>query len=93
MDPLEVLDAVRRAGSSVRLAPDGRFVVAQPSMKVWSLLAANRALLHAVLLGAQTGHVWGRCNRCGEGRLIRNGTSPRCVMTPGCEGRHLEPTP
>jgi hypothetical protein len=93
MDPLEVLDTVRRAGSSVRLAFDGRFVVAQPSTKVWSLLAANRALVHAVLLGARTGHAWGRCDQCRQGRLIRNGTTPRCSMTPGCAGRHVEPTP
>lgn len=93
MDPLNVLDAVRCAGSNLSLRPDGRLVMSRPSINAWSLVVANRPLVHAVLLGARTGHTWGRCDRCGEGRLIRSGTSHRCAMTPGCEGRHLAPTP
>jgi hypothetical protein len=92
MDPLDVLDTVRRAGSSVRLSPDGRLVMSQPSTRLWSLVAANRALVHAVLLGTRTRHAWGRCDRCGEGRMVRVGHTPRCAMTPGCEGRHIPET-
>src|SRR5262245_38734628 len=89
MDPLDVLDGVRRAGSRVRLRPDNRLAISRPSTKVWSLVASNKALIYAVLVGARTGHAWGRCSHCGEGRMIQVAHRPRCAMTPGCEGRHI----
>lgn len=89
MDPLDVLDGVSRAGSSVRLRPDNRLAMSRPSIEAWSLVVSNRALVHAVLHGTRTGHAWGRCNHCGEGRMIRVVHTPRCAMTPGCEGRHI----
>jgi hypothetical protein len=53
------------------------------------LVRANRALLHAVLYGARTEHVWARCDECGAGMMRRKRAKPRrCVFTPRCDGRH-----
>jgi hypothetical protein len=36
-------------------------------------------------------HVWTRCDTCGEGSMVRRGKTPRCRMTPHCEGQHIAP--
>ena len=34
-------------------------------------------------------HVWAPCSACGEGTMRKKCDKPkRCVMTPGCDGRH-----
>jgi hypothetical protein len=35
-------------------------------------------------------HVWAACDVCGEGIMRAKGAGPKkCVITPGCEGRHV----
>jgi hypothetical protein len=52
------------------------------------VIRANRVLLHTVLMGERTGHVWARCDVCGEGRMTQSGRAARCAMTAGCPGHH-----
>jgi Protein of unknown function (DUF3631) len=91
IDPLDVIDIVDQNG--LKLESFGhRLYLGPPPVPplIKELIAAHRELLIALDIGRRSGHVWGRCDDCGEGRLIRSGTSPRCAVTPGCEGRHVE---
>jgi hypothetical protein len=91
-DPLEVLDALDGLGVRVGLdRQTGKLRVRPVPVPdaARELLLSNRALVHAVLLGAETGHSWARCSVCGEGRMAQAGRTPACSMTPGCEGRHV----
>jgi hypothetical protein len=95
-DPLEVIDTLRAMGVTVTLdRPRGQLHVRPRPLPELArqLVRANRALLHAVLYGAYTDHVWALCDKCGEGLMRPNGAKPRrCVFTPGCEGRHVRAT-
>ena len=45
--------------------------------------------------GIWTGHAWGVCSECGEGRMVpRGGDRKACILTPHCKGRTVpEDTP
>jgi hypothetical protein len=90
-DPLETFDTLRDMGVTVILdRPTGQLHVRPRPVPALAaeLIRSNRALVHAVLLGAHTGHVWARCDQCGEGMMRKKGAGPRrCVMTPGCTGK------
>jgi hypothetical protein len=91
-DPIAALDLLDDLGVTVRLVRQtGKLRVRPRPVPALAreLLQANRALIHAVVLGRETGHAWARCDECGEGRMVRTGATPRCAMTPGCEGRHV----
>jgi hypothetical protein len=91
-DPINVLELLRGMGVTVTLdRPGGKLHVRPRPLPPLAaeLVRANRALLHAVLYGAYTDHVWARCDKCGAGMMRPKGAKPkRCVMTPGCDGRH-----
>jgi hypothetical protein len=90
-DPLETLEFLDELGVTVVLDDVSGELRARPvpvSALGRELITSNRALLHAVLHGASTGHEWARCDFCGEGRMVQSGRAARCAMTPGCEGSH-----
>jgi hypothetical protein len=87
-DPLALLELLRSEDCDVQLQ-DGRLEL-RPSQR-WARLASRASwqLLTAVLIGAKTGHVWARCDTCGEGTMRPKSAGPkRCVMTPRCSGSH-----
>jgi SAM-dependent methyltransferase len=88
-DPLELLELLRSEGRDVELR-NGRILVRPPWPLVRIVSAATCQLVAAVLAGGRTGHVWARCDTCGEGTMRRpKGTAPkRCVITPACPGSH-----
>jgi hypothetical protein len=90
-DPLDVLDFLQTVGLTVTLdRPTGQLHVRPrpvPDLER-DMIRANRALLHAVLLGAHTGHAWFRCDECGAGMMRKKSAGQRkCAFTPGCKGR------
>jgi hypothetical protein len=91
-DPLQALELLEDMGVTVTLdrASGALHVRPRPLPEVArELVVTNRALLHAVLVGAHTGHVWAPCDQCGEGMMRKKSAGPRrCAITPGCEGRH-----
>jgi hypothetical protein len=91
-DPIEVLELLRDLGVTVTLdRPRGELHVRPRPIPALEreLITANRALLYDVLLGAHTGHVWTRCDKCGAGMMRKRGAKQRkCAFTPRCEGRH-----
>lgn len=91
-DPIEVLDQIEDLGVTVRLdRQTGKLRVRPVPVPdaARELLVANKPLIHAVLLGAETGHSWARCDVCGEARMMQAGRTPPCAMTPACEGHHV----
>ena len=34
-------------------------------------------------------HAWACCDICAAGSMVKRGTTPRCRITPRCEGRHV----
>jgi hypothetical protein len=91
-DPLDALDLLSIMGVTITLdRPRGQLHVRPRPVPALAaeLIRASRALLHAVLYGAYTEHVWARCDKCGEGLMRKKGAKPkRCVFTPGCKGSH-----
>jgi hypothetical protein len=87
-DPLDLLDLLAADGCEVQCRPDGKLVVRR--LPRWATLVhpSSWQLVAAVLAGRATGHAWTRCDRRGEGRMVRVGARPPCAMTPGCEGYH-----
>ena len=91
-DPVETLEFLEEIGVTLILDQlTGQLRVRPRPVPAIAceLVMANRTLIHAVLLGARTGHVWARCDECGEGRMVQAGRVSRCAMTPGCTGRYL----
>src|SRR5215207_122344 len=91
-DPLDVLDYLQSRSLTVTLdRPTGQLHVRPrpvPDLER-HIVRANRPLLHAVLYGAYTDHLWARCDKCGEGLMRPKAAKPkRCVITPECEGSH-----
>jgi hypothetical protein len=91
-DPITVLELLRGMGVTVTLdRPRGQLHVRPRPLPPLAaeLVRANRALLHAVLYGAYTEHVWARCDKCGAGMMRKRSAKPRkCAFTPGCLGSH-----
>jgi hypothetical protein len=92
-DPVELLELLGDMGVTVTLdRPTGQLRVRpRPVPTIGAeLIRANRPLIFAVLLGADTKHVWARCHTCGAGLMRPRKAKPRrCVFTTRCEGRHV----
>jgi hypothetical protein len=91
-DPVALLEVLDDMGVTVTLdRPTGQLHARPrplPALAV-EIIRTNRPLVHAVLLGAHTGHVWTCCDECGAGLMRRKSAKPRrCVFTPQCDGRH-----
>jgi hypothetical protein len=102
-DFLALLADLDRLGIHVRADDDGRLVLDGPAGIISDDLAANvrahRQLLAVTVAARRTGHVWCSCTGCGQPVLLNPGSHggsghvwPTCRLTPGCTGRHQEPT-
>jgi hypothetical protein len=88
---VELLDGLDRRGLSPELRGGRLTLVGDMSTIDPVVMVAVRwhaGLLRAVVLGRETGHIVGVCDRCGEWTFIHKTKTPRCRMTPGCKGKH-----
>jgi hypothetical protein len=88
-DPLELFELLHDLGADVWLDHDGRLRIdagIQAPNFVRDLARTNRDWLVILLRGAELGHHWLRCDRCGEGVMTAVKTR-RCSVTFRCGGR------
>lgn len=87
-----VLLELERAGVRLDVDSEGRLITDGPAGAIGPGLAERirryRVELAWSVLGRRTGHSWSACSVCGEAALVRDDTSPKCRLTPRCEGRH-----
>jgi hypothetical protein len=93
----EVLQAMAQAGVRLALDAEGRLVLdgeGPAGRDLVELLRADarlKVLVQWAVVGADTGHAWRVCQRCGAERLAPAGGRARCRLTPGCDGALAPP--